>query len=77
MFECGTALRETTVVMERIRLATPKMMKIWSHSAMAKRGRNKRLEGIAKIERDILDQITQGKFTMDDKVMPKLETNNP
>jgi hypothetical protein len=76
MFECGTTLRETTVVMERIRLATPKMMKIWSHSPMAKKGRNEKLKGIAKVEREILDQIAQGKFTMDDKVMPELQPSD-
>ena len=53
--------------MKRIRLAAPKMRKIWQHSALSK-VRDEKIAQAAQFEQGILEQLEQGKLQMDDRV---------
>jgi stress-induced-phosphoprotein 1 len=70
-FKCGTPLRETLPILKRIRLAMPKMKRIWNASAMSKQGRDKVLARALTLETKLLDAIKKGDFTLDDLAAPK------
>jgi len=69
LYKCGTPIKELLPVMKRIRLAIPKMKKIWENSALA-RGRDQALQQKLWTEED-LENGLEGRFTMEDKVMPE------
>jgi len=71
LFRCGTPLRETLAILKRIRLAIPKMKRIWGSSAMSKEGRDTVLDRALEMEKEALDQIEKGNFTLDDLGMPQ------
>jgi stress-induced-phosphoprotein 1 len=71
LFRCGTPLRETLAILRRIRLAIPKMKRIWGSSALSKEGRDEELNRALMMEEEALDQIKKGKFTLDDLGMPE------
>lgn len=56
--------------MKRIREVTPKMRKIWLNSAMGMQGRDSSLNKALEIEEMLRRQLAEGKFTLEDKVMP-------
>jgi len=65
LFRCGTPLRETLAILKRIRLAIPKMQRIWGSSAMSKEGRDEGLRYALVMETKALDQIKRGVLTLD------------
>jgi len=71
LYGCGTAIKETLPIMRRIRLAIPKMKKIWENSSLALEGRDRILQHHLWVEEDIESALKEGKFTMEDKVMPE------
>lgn len=71
LFNCGTPLRETLAVLERIRLAIPKMERIWKHSSMSKQGRDQVLARAMESETMLRDALARGEFTLDDKIKPE------
>jgi len=72
LFRCGTPFRETLPIIQCIRLAMPKMQRIWGSSAIAKEGRDQALNQTLMIEKEALKQIEEGKFTLDDMGMPEV-----
>lgn len=70
LWRCGTPIRDTLPIMERIRLAIPEMKKIWEHSAMSQSGRDQALQRVLWAEEDVLEGLASGKYKMDDKIMP-------
>jgi len=56
--------------MKNIRLSMPKMQKIWANSAMGKQGRDTALKNTLLLEKDALDQIARGNFTLEDSMCP-------
>ena len=71
LFKCGTPLRETLAVLERIRLAIPKMERIWKDSAMSKQGRDQIFGRAMETEEKLRDALAKGDFTLDDKIKPE------
>ncbi|KZT06256.1 TPR-like protein [Laetiporus sulphureus 93-53] len=71
LFLCGTPIRDLLPVMKRIRLALPKMKAIWEHSSMAQGGRDKALQKDVWGEEDLLKALQEGRFTLDDMIMPE------
>jgi stress-induced-phosphoprotein 1 len=71
MFQGNFPLRETTEVMKRIRLAAPKMLKIWQHSALSQI-RDGKIAEAAQFEQYVLAKLEQGTLKMDDRVSPKM-----
>ena len=72
MFKCGCPLRETTGIMERIRVSAPKMKKIWVNSALARGGRDDKIAQVAQFEREVTEHLEKGTLTMDDRVAPQM-----
>ena len=70
-FKCGTPLRETLPILKRIRLAMPKMMRIWGTSTASTQGRDKFLGRALMLETKLLNAIKKGDFTLDDLAAPK------
>jgi hypothetical protein len=58
--------------MEKIRLSMPKMQAIWANSTMSSQGRDDILKEVLMLEKDALDQIAKGKFTLDDCMSPAI-----
>ena len=59
-------VRVVMPLMQRLRLAIPKMQRIWSRSALAQQGVHKELEDILVFEMDTLKHIEEGGGTFDD-----------
>ena len=71
-FRCGSKpLRETLPILARIRLLIPKIKRIWGLSAMSKQGRDQILDQATMMEKEALEMIEKGKFTLDDCMMPE------
>ena len=68
---CGTPIRVTLGIMERIRLSIPQMKRIWEYSAISQRGRDKALQTVLWAEEDIRAGVESGKYTLDSKLMPE------
>ena len=58
-------------VLERIRLAIPKMERIWKNSVMSKEGRDQILGRAMETEKMLRDALAKGDFTFDDKIRPE------
>jgi len=58
-------------ILKRIGLAIPKMKKIWASSAMSKQGRDQILERAVMMEKEALEMIEKGHFTLDDCMVPE------
>jgi DNA-binding GntR family transcriptional regulator len=72
LFKSGRKpLRETLPILKRIRLAIPKMKQIWRASAMSKQGRDQILERALLIEKEALEMIKKGHFTLDHCMSPE------
>jgi hypothetical protein len=71
LFRCGTPLRETLGILKRIRLAIPKMKRIWVASATSKQGRDRTLERALMMETELLKAVEKGDFTLDDLAAPE------
>lgn len=72
LFKCGSKpIGEILPILKRIRLAIPKMKRIWSSSAMSKQGRDQILDRAVMMEKDALEMIEKGRFTLDDCMMPQ------
>ena len=72
LFKCGSKpIGEILPILKRIRLAIPKMKRIWNSSAMSKQGRDQILGRAAMMEKDALEMIEKGRFTLDDCMMPQ------
>ncbi len=72
LYLCGTPVRVTLQVMQRIRLTIPKIKTVWEFSAMSKQGRDQAFQTILWAEEDIRAGIESGKFRMDDALMPEI-----
>jgi len=66
---CGTPLRVTLPLCERIRLAIPKMEKIWGFSQMTQ-VRDESLQWALDFESSYLKAILEGGCTLDDVATP-------
>ena len=73
MFQAGSRLRETTEVMKRIRVAAPKMRKIWQYSSLSQ-PRDRKIAEVAEFEKEVLSQLEQGLLKLDDRVGPKMSS---
>ncbi|KZP31804.1 hypothetical protein FIBSPDRAFT_1037356 [Athelia psychrophila] len=73
-FMSGTEARVTLGLLKRIRLAIPKMNKIWAESAMSKQGREKIFARALETEKELLAGVASGQFTLSDKPMPNWES---
>lgn len=72
LFKCGSKpLRDILPILKRIRLAIPKMKRIWGSSAMSKQGRDQILDRALMIEKEALEMIEKGHFTLDDCMIPQ------
>ena len=72
MFQSGAILRETLPLLKRMRLATPKMQRIWEVSALQHIGRDKTLQKLAWFEDGVRKAIREGRLTEDTHMMPDL-----
>ncbi|KIM76308.1 hypothetical protein PILCRDRAFT_826486, partial [Piloderma croceum F 1598] len=63
--------RETLAILKRIRLTIPKMKRIWGSSALFQEGRDEELNRALMMEKEALDQIKKGNFTLNDLGMPE------
>ena len=66
--KCGTPARDSLAIMERIRLALPKMEKIWQYSSQGLSGVNEQLRWIFDAENEMRKELQEGKYTLDDKI---------
>ncbi|KAL6299613.1 hypothetical protein BKA93DRAFT_819814 [Sparassis latifolia] len=73
LYSCGTPIKILLPIMERVRLAIPKMKEIWEFSALAHQGRDSILQKVLWGEEDMRKGLADGKFTLEDKVMPDLQ----
>lgn len=71
-FMSGTEARVTLELLKRIRIALPKMNKIWGESAMAKQGREQIFARTLETEKELLAGVAAGQFTLSDKPMPQV-----
>ncbi|EPQ51112.1 hypothetical protein GLOTRDRAFT_49327 [Gloeophyllum trabeum ATCC 11539] len=71
LFQAGTPLRVTLPIMKRITASMDKMKRIWEHSAMAMGGRDTALQKAIWMEEDVMKALSEGAYTMEDKVMPE------
>lgn len=72
LFKCGSKpLRETLPILARIRLAVPKMKRIWGSSAMSREGRDQILKQAMMMEPKALEMIGNGGCTLDDCMVPQ------
>lgn len=70
-FKCGTPVEETLELLKRLRIAIPKMKRIWSESGQAKRGfMDQVFAQTLETEKKLLDAVASGQFSLDDKVLP-------
>lgn len=74
LYRSGTPIKDVLPVLASIRLSIPKMKEIWEHSAMALGGRDKALQQAVWNEEDVLKGLAEGKYTMEDKIMPDYYT---
>ena len=74
LFLCGTPLSTTLPMLERIRLAAPKMKFLWEHSA-ASQHRDQKILLYERLEEDFRAGLAAGKFSLDDKLMPQSSKN--
>lgn len=72
----GTEARVTLGLLKRIRLAIPKMNKIWAESAMSKQGREKIFARALETEKELLAGVASGQFTLSDKPMPNVSISS-
>ncbi|EPQ59829.1 hypothetical protein GLOTRDRAFT_114378 [Gloeophyllum trabeum ATCC 11539] len=70
LFKAGTPIKATLPIMKRIGLSMDKMKRIWEYSAMAMGCRDKTLERAIRMQRDVVKGMREGRYTMEDKVMP-------
>ncbi|KDQ59303.1 hypothetical protein JAAARDRAFT_34037 [Jaapia argillacea MUCL 33604] len=70
LMRCGTPVKEVLPFFARIRLAVPKISRIWEHSSSAAEGVGKAFQRAQWMEEDILKAIAEGRFTLEDKLMP-------
>lgn len=73
MWSSKTSVRDQLAVMERIRLAIPKMNEIWAHSALAAQGRDEMFKRGLEIEIDLRKGVESGKFQLDDFITLQIE----
>lgn len=73
MWSSKTSVRDQLAVMERIRLAIPKMNEIWAHSALAAQGRDGMFKRGLEIEIDLRKGVESGKFQLDDFITLQIE----
>ena len=52
--------------MAKLRIIIPKMRKIWGNSAMSKQGRDVSLDRVLQMEKFALEDLAEGKLTLDD-----------
>jgi len=71
-FKVATPLSVTLPIMKRIRIAIPKMQRIWANSAMANQGRDTALNRTLEMEKGALELIEKGEFTLDMCMSPQL-----
>jgi len=71
-FVIATPLSVTLPIMKRIRIAIPKMQRIWANSAMANQGRDTTLNRTLEVEKDALAMIEKGECTLDMSMSPQL-----
>lgn len=69
------AAREMLAIMGRIRLAYPKMQRIWRNSSSALQGVHKQLVEVMDAEDKFRQALAAGMFTLDDPIM--LQVSNP
>ncbi len=66
MCHVETPVHDLLDLMERIRLAVPKLKRVWEFSAMARQGRDRAFEAVARQELEIRTWILSGRYTIDD-----------
>jgi hypothetical protein len=62
---CGTKLRDSMKIMEKIKLAIPKMSKIWASSSLALGGVHDQIKRVIEMEKMALEGLEKGEFTLD------------
>ncbi|KAJ3891677.1 hypothetical protein GG344DRAFT_46856 [Lentinula edodes] len=73
MWSCKTSARNQLVVMERLRLAIPKMRQIWANSSLAKQQGDSFFKTALDMEKELRDGLEKGKFRLDDPVTIQIE----
>ena len=58
--------------LERIRLATPTMRKIWENSALVRQGCDQRLSSLLEFEGRLREMLKNGKIMLED-IVPQTE----
>lgn len=69
LWKCGTPIRDTLPIMEQIRLAIPKMKRIWEFSSIAN-ARDVALDRIGTIEKGIREKLANGEVSLSDRLVP-------
>ncbi|KAK7694233.1 hypothetical protein QCA50_001413 [Cerrena zonata] len=72
MCKSGTPIKDLLPIMEKIKLAIPKMKRIWEYSAMAKE-RDPVLDRIVTVYDSLREGIANGTHSADDKIVPAWE----
>lgn len=65
--------REMLAVMGRIRLAYPKMQRIWRNSPSALQGAHKQFIQVMDAEDEFRQALAAGTFTLDDPIMLQVQ----
>lgn len=73
MWSSKTSARDQLAVMERIRLAIPKMKQIWAHSALATQGGDMLFKRGLEMETELRQGVESGEFQLDDPVTLQIE----
>lgn len=63
-----TPFRMWLPIAEKIRLAVPKMQKIWANSAAARAGRDEPINTVMKTEKSAREQLAAGVVGLDDRM---------
>lgn len=70
-WKSGAGLDVTLDIMKALKAATPKMMKIWAHSAMSKDPmRDRSIELCLNFYDEVLEKVSRGELTKDAQYLP-------
>jgi hypothetical protein len=68
MRNAGVSIRDFNEVAIKLRAAVPKMMKIWSVSALQQGGRDDKIQANLRSADDLMKLVAEGKLTLEDPV---------
>lgn len=68
MRNAGLPIRDFNLAAVTLRAAVPKMMKIWTVSALQQGGRDEKIQANLRSADDIMKLVAEGKLTLEDPV---------